>query len=133
MDEVRNKGTKKDKLQPIDNAPVAHSIEDRHNVVSSSTFSDDISPNEVSQIESQKRDAIKNIASCQPIPRSTNKKKAVKLTYLGSAILFPPGGAIIQDPEPDWDYTETESLISTPDPSQLVHKEFLPTEKERAS
>ena len=51
MDEVRNKGTKKDKSTPIVDTPVAHPIEDRHNVVSFSTTSDNISPSEVSQTE----------------------------------------------------------------------------------
>ena len=44
MDEVRNKGTKKDKSTPIVNTPVACPIEDRHDEVSSSTTSDDNSP-----------------------------------------------------------------------------------------
>ena len=64
MDVVINKGTKKDKLTPIVNTPVAHPIEDRHNVVASSTTSDNTSPSEVLQTESRKTDAIKNIASC---------------------------------------------------------------------
>ena len=80
MDVVRNKGTKKDKLTPIVDTPVAHPIEDRHNVVSSSNTSDNTSPTEISQNESQKTDAIKNIASCQPIPRTTNEKETAKLT-----------------------------------------------------
>ena len=69
-------------------------------MVSSSTTSDDTSPCDVSQTKSQKTDAFKNIASCQPISRGTNKEEVAKLTYLGGAIFF-PGGAIIQDPEPD--------------------------------
>ena len=59
-------------------------------MVSSFTTSDDTLPSEVSQIEYQKTDAIKSIASCQPMPRRTNEKEAAKLTYLGGAILFPP-------------------------------------------
>ena len=95
MDEVRYKGTKKDKLTLIVNTPVAHPIEDRHNVVSFSTTSDNTLRSEVSQTK-----------SCQPIPRSTNEKEAENLT----------GGAIIQDPEHDWDYMGTEILISTSRP-----------------
>ena len=57
------------------------------------------------------------ITSCQPIPRIINKKEVVKSTCLGGAILFPPAEAIICDPEPDWDYMETEGLTSTPRPS----------------
>ena len=117
MDEVINKGTKKDKSTPIVNTPLACPIEDRNNVVSSSTISDNTLQSEVSQTKSQKTDAIKTIASCQPISRNTNGKETAKLTYLGGAISFPPGGTIIQDPEPDWDYMGTESLIGTPRPS----------------
>ena len=53
MDEVRNKGTKKDKSKPTVNTPVAQLIEDRYNVVSSPTTNDDTSPSEVSQTKSQ--------------------------------------------------------------------------------
>ena len=52
MHKVRNKGTKKDRLTPIVNTPVACPIENCHNVVSSSTTGDDTSQSEVSQIES---------------------------------------------------------------------------------
>ena len=31
--------------------------------------------------------------------------------------MLPPGGAIIQDPEPEWDYIQTEGFISTSKPS----------------
>ena len=59
IDEVRNKGTKKDKSTPFINTPVASPMKDRHNVVLSSHTSDDTSLSEVSQTESQKTDAIK--------------------------------------------------------------------------
>ena len=117
MDEVRNKEAKQGKSTLIINTPVAHPIEDRHNVVSSSTTSDNTLPSEVSQTESQKTDAIKNIAAYQSIPRSTKEKEAAKSTYQGDAILFPPWRSYILYQEPNLDYTETESLISASRPS----------------
>ena len=89
MEEVRNKGMRNDKLTPIVDTPVACPIEDSHNVVSSPPTSDDTLLSEVSQTEFQKTDAIKNIASSQPIPRSTNVKEAEKVSYVGGAIFFP--------------------------------------------
>ena len=63
IDEVRKEATKKDKLTHIVNTLEAHPIEDRHNVVLSSTTNYDTSPREVSQTESLKTDGFKNIAS----------------------------------------------------------------------
>ena len=62
-DEVRNKGKMKDKSAPFIDTSVANTIEDRQNVVSSSTTSDDTLPSEVSQTES-KRQMPLNIVSC---------------------------------------------------------------------
>ena len=43
-DDVRYKGKKKDKLTPVVNTPVAHSMEDRHKVASVSATNDDTLP-----------------------------------------------------------------------------------------
>ena len=124
MDEVRNKGPKKDKLIPVVDTQVAHPTEDMHSMVSSSATCDDTLPSEVSQTMSWKTGAIKKYSILSAY------KEAAKLTYLGAAILFP-----LEEP-----FYEIQNLIGItweqkvwlvpPDPPQLVHQGLLSTEEE---